>query len=407
MRVLLLADADFALREQGMLDRLTVGLTDEGVQVALAAPASVIDASVEGLIEHIGYIRKPPLFSAAAQAERLSARLLDGRFFSGSSHPDLIHVFGRGAWRLGAALARRHDAVLILEAWSHELAGLAARWSNRPPGREYRGHGTHSCRGIRRTYFSTPSTGLAREIEHLAPQAIVAVTHWGIHAAAGNRRAPQPESPVGIVLVANPARAREAVMMIRAVAIAANETGREVLVACDAEVVRRDRRVWKAAHAAKLLDRFSVVAGLESRRAPVLGADLLISILAPGEHRSVVLDAMGHGVTIAAPADPNCDWLDPQFACTAPSGLLASHQTEACSRAECFVALTEADVEATSHTMGELLQADRRREQLGAAAREWTSANRSASRQVAEALSLYMRVLGDMPAEQSSNGPTA
>lgn len=364
MRVLLLADADFAARERAMLERLAIGIADDGAFVAMALPASFVEADAASLIQHVEYHPPPPLLGAKAQAEALSETLVDGRIASDTAPIEVIHAFGRDCRRLAIELGRLHQAAVVLEAASLMSTSELARWERRANGA-----------GPVPMMWTAPSAALRDRLTSSA-RAPVAHVRWGVHIARETSDAARPDS-LGVVVIANPTMGADVTAVAHALAATSKDIEREFLIVFDDAVFRRDHRLWRRMKKAALLDRVSIVPGLEARRAPALGADVLIAVTAPGEHRSTVLDAMGHGRAVITRSDPLCDWI---------------RGDETCVAVEDFAAPT------WKSALSQLLTDDARRAQLGRTALEWTRSHGSASGQVADALGAYERAIAPIRA---------
>lgn len=362
MRVLLLADADFAQRERSMLERLAVGIADEGARVALAAPRAVTDNDLPTLIEHFGYDPPLPLLGARAQAEQLRETMLERRFITEGGSLDVVHVFGANALELAMALGAQEQAGVVVEMWTR-MKSTAARRVDRL---------TRGADGPVDVVWSTPSAMMRDEFVRAAPGVDCRVIPWGVHAPRPSTGVSldEPEA-LGVVLLVNRRMGALAATALGALKSAMESIKQELVVICDDAVVRRDHRVWRAARKLDMLDRLSFVSGLEARRAPALGADLIVSITEPGEHRSIVLDAMGRGRAVVAKHDPLVDWLRDGATCR-----------------------TVADAEGQSWRLvfAQLLAEPEDRAALGARAQEWVRSERSASGQVRDVLQHYAHV---------------
>ncbi len=361
MRVLLLTDADFALRERSMLERLAVGIADEGARVALAAPRSVSGSDVPTLIEHVAYDPPFPLLGARVQAELLHESLVERRFTTEAGSLDVIHAFGFSAVELAIALGAIENAGVVLELWKH-LSSQEARRIERLARR-----GETPVELV----WSTPSAVMRDEFMALAPGADCRVIPWGVHTPRVTQKLTDIDNALGVVLLVNRRMGAAAATAFTALSSALSAVEQETVVVCDDAVVRRDHRVWRAVRKLGLLDRLSFVSGLEARRAPALAADLVISITEPGEHRSIVLDAMGHGRTVVALDDPRVEWLRDGETCRTTHG---------------------PDLESWRSVLSQLIASPDVRASLGESAQAWVRAERSASGQVRELLQLYSHV---------------
>lgn len=359
MRVLLLADGDFATRERTLVERLAFGMMDEGVRAILATPRDAV-GDEEGLIERIWHDAPATRFGAARAASALSARLAAFGLADERAPLDVVHALGAGAWRIGARLARIHSAPLVLECWTGALVRQGMTFA--------RSGAAGDTPGV---VVQAPSVALAHG-ETTPAGVTIEACPWGVHARdeEGAGAPGAPETP-GVVIIADRSVGTKLISVLRGVSGVVE--ARDAVLVCDAALFQRDRRIWRAARDFGLLPRLSLVAALEARRAPALGADALLWVSRPGEHRSIVLDAMASGVAVAAPADPRCDW-------TGVPGAMRTLKTGA--------------EDEWHDAVGELLADAAARQSIGDAARDWARSERSASGHVAAQISLYERVVG-------------
>ncbi len=365
MRVLLLADGDFATRERTLVERLAFGMMDEGVRAILATPRDAV-GDEEGLIERIWHDAPATRFGAARAASALSARLAAYGLADERAPLDVVHALGAGVWRIGARLARIHSAPLVLECWTSALVRQGMTFAR-----------SGAAGGTPGVVVQAPSVALAHG-ETIAAGVTIEACPWGVHArdeeGAGASDAPEtpetPETP-GVVIIADRSVGTKLISVLRGVSGVVE--ARDAMLVCDAALFQRDRRIWRAARDFGMLPRLSLVAALEARRAPALGADALLWVSRPGEHRSIILDAMASGVAVAAPADPRCDW-------TGVPGAMRTLKTGA--------------EDEWREAVGELLEDAAARRSIGDAARNWARSERSASGHVAAQIALYERVVG-------------
>lgn len=358
MRVLLLTDGDFATRERTLVERLAFGMMDEGVRAIIATPRDVIGDDT-GLIERIWYDAPATRLGVARSAGTLSARLAAFGLADERTPLDVVHALGAGVWGIGARLARIHSAPLVLECWTGSLVrrGLAVA----------RGARAGDSPGV---LVQTPSVALAHA-ETPGAGVNVEACPWGVHAHGADERTGRTTETLGAVVVADPSIGTKLIPVLRGVAEVIE--AHEAVLVCDAALFRRDRRIWRAARDFGLLPRLSLVADLEARREPALGADLLLWVSTPGEHRSIVLDAMASGVAVVAPADPSCDWAGVPGAMRTVGGGAEGEWRDAVASL-----LTDAD--------------DRR--EIGHVAKAWTHSERTASGHVAAQIAVYERLVG-------------
>lgn len=291
MRVLLLADHDFATRERGFLARLEVALADEGIGVVHAAPdRAVATTPAPGLARRLGYPDAETLF----HSDRRTRRLLEA--IEGDGEPgdesaiDVVHVFGSAAWGVGTGVARHSGAGLVVELFSvaqAQRAGASGLW-----------------RGVRSHLFLIPDVALERVIRRESPGAAMRVAPWGVHRMAERTEILSPDQVASMVMTGSGLDHATWAAALEGISRATTREGLPAfLVFADADAAVR-AEVWPVVQRLRLTERVSLVAGVESHRDLALRADVLLLPEARGEHRSIVLEAMGAGMAVIAAADP-------------------------------------------------------------------------------------------------------
>ncbi|MFN0012873.1 MAG: hypothetical protein ACKVS8_14665 [Phycisphaerales bacterium] len=362
MRVLILTDADFVRREWPMLQRLEIGLADEGVRVLQASPrscaelvmreaAAVYSTGVSyhdhGLPWTLG-LRATALLNDLQRAAPADA---DGPV------ADVVLALGAGAWSLATLVARRIGARLVLEVASPALiraaAGAFATASGKPP----------RPRAAPVPTFIAPDPGLVVELARVVPATSVRLVPWGAHPADVQRAPIDPAVSLSVVLIASahdPEAARGAVQALAHLAALAPG----LMVLADADVAERTG-LWRMIEAfPALAGRVSLIADVEGRREAVLHADAMLVAQADGVHRSIVLEAMARGTLVFAPPDRLVDSFVDGITCA-------------------FIQMgTLAAPLAAAETTATVVRETPRAEALRRSARDFIAAHRSASGQV-------------------------
>jgi len=285
VHTIVIADHGFITHERSLTHRLLVGLADEGIRVRCAIPRSLLESiELDVITEVVGYEDRGLMLSRSARVTRLLNEL---RALDPDSPPiDLVHIFGGSAWGFGVELARRTDAVAVLEVWR--------------PGLVERARALRS--GDARVAFFAPAPGIERALLREGAGLLVRLTPWGVHI---------PKSPHPILR-----EDRVASIMLAGSGRSAAEFSAAFQGACDVIAQRDDTMLfvdadaalraglWKHARAKGVLDRFSLIDAAEERRDLVVRADILLYPDCRGEQRTLLLDAMANGMAIIANADP-------------------------------------------------------------------------------------------------------
>ncbi len=298
MRALLLIDPDFATRERAMLARVEVGLADEGVRLIHAIPetARLPDSDIATRVVTFAPDRLGLTLRGRARnflrdiGSRLSQEVSQGI--------DIVHVIGRRWWALAEQIARELDAALIIEFWRSASIERAATIARR----------LHPL-----LLASDPALLALLEREGLGARSHLAA--WGVHVPVRERSILPPGRESALMIVGS---ARGAGAVQEAIAGAAAAIDENTLIFVDASLAPK-AHIWRIARQHEVLDRLSIIEDMEGSRDLVLEGDLLVVPSAMGENRSIVLDAMAHGMLVIAPRDEAIEPLqDPERASLLP-----------------------------------------------------------------------------------------
>ncbi|TVQ59411.1 MAG: hypothetical protein EA379_11220 [Phycisphaerales bacterium] len=300
MRVLLIADRSFAARERSMLDRLEIGLADEGARIVRLSPENESHDNERSLSARLHYHDKGGALVELTRLRPLLRDLADLNMPApegvDASRPiDIIHAWGDGCWDLATDLAQETGAALAMDVWSLDALAVARRSAADRPG-------ARASEGVAPTWFA-PDAAMHAEIQRQMPSAASRLTPWGVH--LGEERTPLSRLPdsFSIVITGTGRDASACTQALRAVGALGAEFP-QMLVFLDAAIIRRRHAVWREAQSLGLLDRLSVLEDVEGRRELVVQADILLQPEGPAEHRTLPLDAMANSMIVIAQADP-------------------------------------------------------------------------------------------------------
>ncbi|MCA9294679.1 MAG: glycosyltransferase [Phycisphaerales bacterium] len=339
MRVLLLADRDFAYREHAMLRRLQIGLLDEGIVAqqahAMSTPAG---APGEAPTEVVRFQDAGPSLTLTIRARRLVRELEDRADapVQDDRLVDVVHAFGSGAWPMARALARETGAALCYEF--HALTQVDQIGKAEHAAVRALAPGTAMA-------WSCADAGLIEAVEAASARAKVRLVPWGVHVP----EAPAPErregEPLALAILADPAspdhpgallealaafdpdalrlppgareRAEAATLMTKPTAAPgdAPDTVDPWTMLPDRPMLFVDEASRSWLHRAGRLDqlglreRLTLTPSLEANRSLALRCDALIVPTATGAQHSLVLDAMALGMRVIAARDSACSIL--------------------------------------------------------------------------------------------------
>lgn len=287
MRVLILADAQFAKHERALIERVVVGLTVEGIEAQLVLPRDRGLSSFRvGLLgDPIWYADRGLIITRKIRAAQIARDVFE-RFDNSERPVDIVHVMGGGAWAMGLELAQLLDAGLALEVWRAGLSNHAAGLS---------------LAGNDRTMFLVPERSFEEGLHRAVEGARVRHVPWGAHV---------PESPLpvfregkmaSVVLMGSGRQQEHCVAAYSGIAEALSAYP-EVMLFANQELVERVG-LWAKVKEDKLQDRFTVIDRSEDRRDLLLRCDVLVYPETLHEERTLLLDAMGAGLVVISGQD--------------------------------------------------------------------------------------------------------
>ncbi len=287
MRVLILADAQFAKHERALIERVMIGLTVEGIDAQLVLPK---DRGLSGyrvglLGEPVYYADRGLLLTQKIRAAQIARQVTkDADDMQGVI--DVVHVLGGGAWGMGRELARILGAGVALEIWRAGLADNA--------------RGLHLS-DDERVMFLVPERGFENELRQASPEAAMRYVPWG---------AQVPDEPVpifregkliSIVFMSSGRQADRSIAAFDGIADAIAER-EDMMVFANLELVER-AGLWSRMQKRNLMNRFTVIDRSEDRRDLLLRCDMMVYPDSLHEERTLLLDTMGAGMVVIAAED--------------------------------------------------------------------------------------------------------
>ncbi|MFT3685029.1 MAG: glycosyltransferase [Phycisphaerales bacterium] len=395
LRVLLLPDRTFATRERALLERLSVGLADEGVRVFQGVPGVGLDAE-EVVAQRLGVFATPVPFAdrglpwterlrAGALIDRLAAgrrrgvgalggtSLADSSGDIGTDVVQVVHVFGTEMWELAWQTAQKSRAALVIEVFSRRCVEAAEAWGRRLGSRE----GANGGGAGPSVWYNAADPALAaalnRSMAGTKAALRISSNAWGVHVPE------EPHSELDatrtgtlILWCGNGAKGTRDVAPLLEGLRSRAESPRGLLVLANEPTADR-LGLWKLARSMDLSACLSVVPELTERWDLTLEADALVIPSAEGEQHGFVLDAMASGMPVVAKADD-----------------LASHLVDR----ETAVLVRDGDASSWRNAVSEVLDMPERAVALGSSARQFVREKRLASAWVAGVVAMYGRAVG-------------
>lgn len=343
-----------------MLRRLEFGLAGEGVSVIQALPDTATDLSDSGLFaQSVVYPTKSPWFMERWRTRQLleAIRESDAGMPGADRKIDLVHVFGEGAWGLASRTARELGCPLVVEVWAAELVGRAAAIPN-------------SVREEVPVALLAPDRHIEQALRREDAGLPIRFVAWGVHCPGQVNASPASKHAIGVMVMASSHPNRETLEAFRGICAAAKRQERAMIFADSAGV--HESGAWTVVEEVGVLDKVTLVPRMEATRTLVLRGSILVDPEASGQQRTIVLDAMAHGMGVIGLRDPMVSYLrDGQTA----------------------VLLGEAGPAEWAAALETLIVDRERAKRLGESAREYVAANHRMSTQVASVLDVYERLL--------------
>ncbi len=292
MRVVILADRDFATRERHLLRHIELGLINEGIRCTHVSPLAVNKSSDEALFTHpITYRDKGFTFTRKIRAQEI----VDAIESESPDPVDVVHVFGAQAWTIGLDIAAQLGSVVALEVFSESLVQHAFRLGNTKV----------QTMGIAMHF---PDQKLLEHFQSLIGASLPPsrIIPWGVRSKPEPRPILRPGQSVGIVV--SPVRTDYDSLRAGVKGLAGVSNIADVMMVLDADSAR-SADIWSLAQSLNILDKLTLVPDIESQRSAIVLADLLLQTEAIGEQRTLTLDAMASSMTIVAARDPLVSYL--------------------------------------------------------------------------------------------------
>jgi len=292
MHVVMIIDAERLAHEGRMLERVCADLIKEEIEVSRIVPDDLSPEQVEQIESDVAYtshIEAPmavPPWLRRIRAERLAEDL-------GSATPDLIHVVGQGAWKVGMDLAGEIDRPVTLDVWSMGLARRVPR--GRSAGRV--------------AAYLVPTKPIMKAVRRRRVDAeLVSLVPLGVKAPQHTRQVLVNASEEISVAIIGSGRDVAAYRELLT-GLARSVKDFPQLHICMELRGPHAHDIWRHAQRLELLGHISAVRDAAPHAALIAECDVLIIPERYGEVRSIVLEAMASGVAIIASEDQAFDAL--------------------------------------------------------------------------------------------------
>lgn len=412
-RVLILPDLSTARRERSLLERLEIGLADEGVRVAHAVPASLAPMSFGGVYSTVVHYQDAWLALPGLPTTSSAGSLLKGtratalvELLAEAMPPErdrspvqVVHCFGTQTWQLGRAVAELTSAALVLDVHDAPMVFDAAGFAT--------GGGDRTA--LNPTLAMSDPGLLA-----LAPRTLRAgLAPWGVHLPeTPENAATSAATPTGegarlevIAIVASGRQAKAVQAAVEGLGAVIGQLPEEQRPMVLVDAILADRcPVYRTMAKMGLTGHLCEVIDLEGQRAVLAEADVILMPESLGEQRSSVLEAMAAGTTVIAQADPHNSTLVEGVTARLISPGARGPGVLGVGAAAVLGGRSQA---VSAGHWAELLRGvlfdEPRRRSLGVASAKWVGENRLASSHVRATLELYRAALAARAANTATS----
>ncbi len=343
MHVALVIDEERLVREHGAINRLTVALLGEGLQITRIVPESLLD--VEPRYERVMSLcrRYGVLFDVLPWMRRSRVTTITEDLEN--SPIEIVHVIGEKGWTLGLDLGRAFDCPVTIEL------DQGSQVLRVPRGRG----------GRNVAAYIAPTLPIAEALRLRVDSDLVS------YVPAGVAIAPQPqhifENAEGSVAIAILGKACELGVYRAMLDALARLSKRYPQLQLFLELpTSRSHEIWRHAQRVGLLPRLSAMGHASDHRQLITRCDLALLPECGGVVRSVLLELLARGIPVVATADPWFDFLIEGETAAIVSGL---------------------DVDEWDKRIAALIEHPEMARAHGLKARDWVAANRPSSAQAA------------------------
>ncbi len=282
MRALLIVDRLFAQHERAMIQRIAIGLLDEGIESRLIIPdlGDSQTAKVSDLVPQIKYKDRGLSFTLRIRAANIIRELTTNK---GLDDWDIIHAFGGQSWALAHELAKSLDAALVLELWRAGMIPRAAQFVK---------SSSVEC------MLTAPDRSIERAASTSGFHLPIQIAPWGVSVPATPRKILDESKGISIVFHSSGRDRAECTAAFDGVldAISGDDS---IHLFVNLHAAQRSA-LWSRAKKANTLSQLTLIDKIEEQRDLALNADFLIYPDTIHEHRSLLYEAMGNAMCVIA-----------------------------------------------------------------------------------------------------------
>lgn len=366
MHAAFIIDDERLRQEQSMLNRLCIGLMAEGVAVTRIVPDTALPDAVDQFEQRIALaprIETPMRVLPWLRSQR-NARLID---VLDKKMPDVFYAIGQRAWGLGIDLAEQMERGALIDIALPNHVGAAPLPNSASPIAGY--------------VCCTPA--LATALGQRVDSGLISVVPMGVALPQQPRSAlSDDDRPIAIAVIGSGRDLKSYHVALEAIStVVRDAVPLQVFLELRGP---NDHELWRLAGKLDLLGVVSVIGDASLHRSLIVDCDVMLVPDATGEPRSIVLEAMAHGIPVIARRDHLLDSLLNDESALLFDGhdaaLVAQHLRAMC---------TSADTAQSS----------------GQRARAWVEANHRSSRQVQDLIKTLDQVVSGGAVKLKAQSP--
>jgi hypothetical protein len=269
--------------------------------------------------------------------------------------PDVIYALGERAWQLANDLTGTLEAPVALEIWCERQTRMA------PRGR--------SATAV--AAYLAPTGAIAASLDKRVDAGLVRLVPMGVPVPPDAQRIfdhPDDSMALSIIGGARDVPAYQALLSGLS-RMLADFPQAQVFIELHGP---NEHEIWREIRRLDLLDRVSVLSDLVEHRALLLGSDMLLCPERFGEVRSIVYEALAHGVPVIAADDPHLDLAEAAPATTV---------------------LERSNTEAWAHAVHRILNDPSSAREAGRQGRQWVLENHDLDSHVERLVDTFQRIL--------------
>ena len=293
MHVALIVNEERLIHEHPTLNRISIGLMADGVQLTRIVPEDMLAPStVEESEERIALaacLPAPMRVLPWTRADRRN-RIIESLE---RSPPDVFYAMGDESWDLAHDLASNLDRAVAIDVWS------ASQIRRVPRGR----------RAVMVAGYITPTAPIADALRQRVDPNLVCHVAMGVAVPARPRSILEnPDDAIALAILGGGRNVRAYQALLSGLVQVIDELP-QIQVFLELRGPN-EHEIWRHARRLNLLENVSAIANATQHRSLLTRCDMIVRPERYGELSSLMLEAMAYGMPIVTRDDPFLDMLE-------------------------------------------------------------------------------------------------